>query len=230
MGDCGRMSEHNTPDIPFRQPAAHHPGRLLAAVVRRHDRLDRALAGDGRHGDRRLPADRLGLHRRHDHHAAPAADGPVRRLPRRLRRTVRPAADAGRHGRAPCPDVGPAVDRRLAGNARSLAFRGGELRQRLRLGDRQSAPPHHHGRGHGPRSHGHGDGARCRRRQFQPHGRPDGRRPAAGRHRHRRRLRPERGAVRHGDCGHADGAHPHARNARRRRRAGPHLGEHRHRR
>ena len=89
-------------------------------------------------------------------------------------------------------------------------FAVGELHQRLRLGDRQSAAPHHHGRGHGPRSHGHGDGARCRRRQFQPHGRPDGRRPDAGRHRHRGRVRAERGDVRHGNRGHADGAHPHA--------------------
>ncbi len=167
MGDCGPHEREQRPDIPFRRllrtiPADYWRLWYVGMIVSTVRWLETVVVGVvvyQQTGSAFIVAMITMLRL--------LPDGPVRRLPRRLRRTVRPAADAGRHGRAsysprPCCRSSPGWE-----HARSLAFRRGELHQRLRLGDRQSAPPHHHGRSHGPRSHGDCDGARCGRQQFR---------------------------------------------------------------
>ena len=107
-------------------PADRQRG-FLAPLVRRARRLRGALGRDRRGRRVRLPAHRLRFHRRHDDHAAAAADGPVRRLHRRHRRADGAARHADRRGRqhgdhvAGAGDPGASATARQSGTWRSPA-------------------------------------------------------------------------------------------------------------
>ena len=165
---------------------------FLAPLVRRSRRVHRPLGGDSRSRRLRLPAHRFAVHRRHDDHAAAAADGSVRRLPRCHRRTHGAAHHADHRRRQHGDHIADSGDPGTSASAGRLAPRGRELHQRHRLGDRQSGAAGDDRRGGRRHTDGHRHVGRCWRQQRQPHDRPNDRRPAARRRWHRRRVHVER--------------------------------------
>ncbi len=153
---------------PFPRPRFPAPLACGAGGVRR------ALAGDAGGRRLRLCRDPFRLRRRHADHAAPAADGAVRR-PRSA--PWRNGWTAGRRccsrccRRSPPPPTIAALA--LGGCGRGLAPRRRLLHERHRLGNGQSGAPGDDRPGRRAFAHECRDVHRCRHQQRQPRAGPD---------------------------------------------------------